>query len=85
MNAKINLMQNSALSFSVVLDREKIDLEHLLSKFESSYAVSFQENLELVTIRHYDQPTLDRVLDQKEVIIEQKSKETVRILMRDIC
>ena len=85
LNAKINLMQNSALSFSVVLDREKIDLEHLLSKFESSYAVSFQENLELVTIRHYDQPTLDRVLDQKELIIEQKSKETARILMKDIC
>lgn len=85
LNAKINLMQNSALSFSVVLDREKIDLEHLLSRFESSYAVSFQENLELVTIRHYDQPTLDRVLDQKELIIEQKSKETARILMKDIC
>jgi aspartate kinase len=84
LNAKINLMQNSALSFSVVLDREKIDLETLLSKFESTYSVSFQEGLELVTIRHYDQPTLERVLDQKEVIIEQKSKATARILMKDI-
>lgn len=84
LNAKINLMQNSALSFSVVLDRDKIDLDNLLAKFKSTYAVSFQENLEMVTIRHYDQPTLERVLNQKEVIIEQKSKETARILMKDL-
>ncbi len=84
LNAKINLMQNSALSFSVVLDREKIDLENLLSKFESTYTVSYQDELELVTIRHYDQQTLERVLDQKEVFVEQKSKETARILMKDI-
>jgi len=82
LNAKINLMQNSALSFSVALDADKINIEQLLNKFQNSYNVKLEKDLELVTIRHYDQPTLDRVLEGKELLIEQKSKETVRILMR---
>ena len=84
LNAKINLMQNSALSFAVALDHDKIDVQTLLEKFQSTYNVKYQEGLELVTIRHYDTPTLDRVLDGKELIIEQKSKQTVRILMKNL-
>ena len=48
------------------------------------YNVKYQEGLELVTIRHYDTPTLERVLDGKELLIEQKSKQTVRILMKNL-
>jgi len=84
LNAKINLMQNSALSFAVALDHDKIEVQTLLEKFQSTYNVKFQEGLELVTIRHYDTPTLERVLDGKELIIEQKSKQTVRILMKNL-
>ena len=84
LNAKINLMQNSALSFAVALDHDKIDVNTLLEKLQSSYNVKYQEGLELVTIRHYDTPTLERVLDGKELLIEQKSKQTVRILMKNL-
>ena len=84
LNAKINLMQNSALSFSVVLDQDKIDLKALLEEFQSNYKIKYQEGLELVTIRHYDTPTLERVLQGKKVLIEQKSENTVRVLMKNI-
>ena len=84
LNAKINLMQNSALSFSVVLDQDKIDIKALLEEFQSTYKIKYQEGLELVTIRHYDTPTLERVLQGKKVLIEQKSENTVRILMKNI-
>lgn len=84
LNAKINLMQNSALSFSVVLDQDKIDLKALLEEFQSTYKIKYQEGLELVTIRHYDTPTLERVLQGKKVLIEQKSENTVRVLMKNI-
>ena len=84
LNAKINLMQNSALSFSVVLDQDKINIKTLLEEFQSSYKIKYQEGLELVTIRHYDTPTLERVLKGKKVLIEQKSENTVRVLMKNI-
>ncbi len=80
-NAKINLMQNSALSFSVLLDEDKSDLNRLLEVFENSYSVKFDENLELVTIRHYDQKTIDLVCGDREVLVEQKTKETARFVL----
>jgi aspartate kinase len=81
-NAKINLMQNSALSFSVLLDENKIDLQHLLGLFENNYSVNYDQNLELVTIRHYDQKTLELVTENKEILLEQKTKETARLVLK---
>jgi len=81
-NAKINLMQNSALNFSILLDEEKIDLDKILSLFEDSYHVKFNSDLELVTIRHYDQATIDRVTVDKEVLLEQKTRETARLIVK---
>jgi aspartate kinase len=83
-NAKMNLMQNSALSFSVLLDRDKIDLSQLLGLFENHYLMKVEEDLELVTIRHYDQKTIDRVTANKTIILEQKTSETARFVLKNI-
>ncbi|TNE76924.1 MAG: aspartate kinase [Bacteroidetes bacterium] len=82
--AKINLMQNSALNFSVLLDEEKTDIDDLLKKFEDHYLVKYNTGLELITIRHYDQPTIDRVTTDKEVLLEQKTRDTARIIVKDL-
>lgn len=54
-------MQNSAVSFSVCLDINKDELNHLVEMLSDEYEVRYNDNLELVTIRHYDQHTIDRV------------------------
>lgn len=82
--AKINLMQNSALSFSFALDQEKCSPEEIRSLFATHYNVKYNENLELVTIRHYNQETIDRVMENKELLLEQKTRQTIRILMKDL-
>lgn len=81
---RVNLMQNSAVSFSFVVDRSKIDLEKLVRFFQTDYTVRYNENLELVTIRHYDEPTLKRVTVAKNIILEQKSRQTARLVIQDI-
>ncbi len=80
---RVNLMQNSAVSFSFVVDRSKIDLDKLVRYFQTDYIVRYNENLELVTIRHYDEPTLKRVTVGKNVILEQKSRQTARLVIKD--
>ena len=60
-NAKINVMQNSALNFSILLDRSKVDPDQIIDLFKDTYEVRYNEGLELVTIRHYDDETLKRV------------------------
>ena len=82
-NAKINLMQNSALSFSILLDRCKTNIQKILDIFKDHYEVRYNEGLELVTIRHYDQVTIDRVTLGKEIILQQKTRQTARLIMKD--
>src|SRR5690606_11434438 len=81
-NAKINLMQNTALKFSILLDEEKVNIDTIKSLFEDTYTVRFENGLELVTVRHYDQATLDRVTVEKESILEQKTSETARLIVK---
>lgn len=83
-NAKINLMQNSALNFSVLLDEQKVDLEKIVKEFQDTYHIKYNTGLELVTIRHYDQATIDRVTQEKQVILEQKTRETARLIVKQI-
>ncbi|MCT4562153.1 MAG: aspartate kinase [Crocinitomicaceae bacterium] len=82
-NAKINVMQNSALSFQILLDRSKIDLSQLLGLFENNYLLHVEENLELVTIRHYDDATIARVQVDKKILMEQKTTETARLVLKN--
>lgn len=81
-NAKINLMQNSALDFSILVDGDKVSTDRIMELFSDTYHVKFNVGLELVTIRHYDQATLDRVTVDKEILLQQKSRETARLVVR---
>jgi aspartate kinase len=81
-NAKINIMQNSALDFSILVDAEKVSIDRILELFSDDYRVKFNEGLELVTIRHYDQATIDRVTTDKEILLQQKTRETARLVVK---
>lgn len=81
-NVKINIMQNSALSFSVCLDKSKVDLEQLTDSLSTDFNVKYNDGLELVTIRHYDQATIDRVTVGKEILMEQKTRQTARLVLK---
>jgi aspartate kinase len=83
-NAKINLMQNSALNFSILLDRNKVNPEQIIDLFKDTYEVRYNEGLELVTIRHYDDETLKRVTENKEILLQQKTRQTARLVMKDL-
>jgi aspartate kinase len=81
---QINLMQNSAISFDFVIDNKANIIKDLFSNLEKDFVVAVEEGLELVTIRHYDQQTIDRVTIDKHILLTQKSEQTARILMRNL-
>jgi len=80
---QINMMQNSAISFDFVVDEKPIKLDQLATELSQNYDVTIVRDLELVTIRHYDQPTIERVTLDKHILLTQKSEQTARILMRN--
>lgn len=79
---KINMMQNSAINFSVCVDNYERRVAPLLEKLKKEYKVLYNDGLELVTIRHYDDKTLKRVLVNKTVLLEQKTRNTARFVLR---
>ena len=82
-SAKINLMQNSALSFSILLDLLKINKEDIINRFQSDYNIKYNEGLELITIRHYDEETISKMTKGKVILVEQKTRETARFVVKN--
>ncbi|MCU0432464.1 MAG: aspartate kinase [Bacteroidia bacterium] len=79
----LNMMQNSALRFSVVIDNNARRISGLIEILRRDFQVLKNENLELVTIRHYNQATLDRVTVGKDLLLEVKSRYTAQIVMKN--
>jgi aspartate kinase len=82
-NIKINLMQNSAISFSVCIDNDREKAQSLIKELQQTYKVKYNEDLELVTIRHFDQKTIERVTEDKFIILEQRSRITAQLVMKN--
>lgn len=81
---KINLMQNSAISFKMIVNHDKRKLRGVVDELEEKYKVAYQTGLELVTIRYFDQSTIDRVMINKELILEQRGLHNIELLIRDL-
>jgi aspartate kinase len=79
----ISLMQNSAISFSVCVDNNERKLSQLFDELSKNYKIRYNTGLELITIRHYDQATIDRVMeDGKSILLEMKSRLTAQFVVR---
>ncbi len=83
LGVKSHVMQLSAISFSVCVDMDEKKMPQLVSELQKEYKVLYNENVELVTIRYYDQSTIDRVCINKQVLLEQKSRYTVQLVVRN--
>jgi aspartate kinase len=81
---RINVMQNTALSFSISADWDERKVMAFIASLEQDYMIKYNQGLELVTIRNYDQATIERVTVNKEVLLEEKSRNTVQMVMRDM-
>ena len=80
---KINTMQNSAISFSICVDIHEQKLPQLLNLLQGQYRVLYNRGVELVTIRYYDQATIDRVTLHKTILLEVKSRYTVQLVVKN--
>jgi aspartate kinase len=81
---KVNVMQNSAISFSISIDNDERRVPELIKTLQKNYKVLYNENLELITIRYYDQATIDRVTVGKKILLEVKSRYTVQLVVKNI-
>lgn len=79
---KVDLIQNSAISFSVCLDNKFGGLEDLLNILKSRFKVVCHEGVSLYTIRHFDEEAIASLHNGHEVILEQRGKETLQLVVK---
>jgi len=81
---KINLMQNSALSFSVCADNRKERINPVLEELSQKYIIKYNDDVELITIRHYTDEIIDKVVKKRKIYVEQKNRATIQVVVRGV-
>ena len=80
---KVSLIQNSAISFSVCVDDKFGNFTELKAILSKKFQVTYNENVSLYTIRHFNDKSADTVAKGKEVLVRQVSRETMQIVTKD--
>jgi len=77
---KVNLTQNSAISFSLCVDNSK-NIDKLIKALKADYEVRYNDSLELITIRHYDTDSIKQMTEGRSILLEQKSRDTAQYVL----
>lgn len=79
---KVDLIQNSAISFSVCLDNKFRGLQPLLEELKRKFKVVCHEDVSLYTVRHFNDEAVKSLQNGKSVLVEQRGKETVQLVVK---
>jgi len=79
---KVDLIQNSAISFSVCIDNKFQNADKLIDHLKAKFKVKYEKNVTLLTIRHYTDKTLKEMVRQKEILLKQFTQETVQLVVK---
>lgn len=82
LNIQINVMQNSAISFSFCMDLRESKLKALLARLQPDFEVYYNTGLTLITVKNYDAETFETYRRKPGVLLEQSSRSTLQVLIR---
>ncbi|MDB5156648.1 MAG: lysC 2 [Mucilaginibacter sp.] len=81
-HVKINVMQTSALSFSICFDYKAEYFSRLLDNLKSDYNIKYNNNLTLVTVRHDRDGIIKSLTAGKTILLEQLSRNTAQLVLK---
>jgi aspartate kinase len=79
---KVNVMQTSALSFTVCVDLNQERFEKLLAGFGPNFKVKYNSELTLITVRHYKLYDLKGLVENRILLLEQVSRNTAQMVVK---
>ena len=82
-NIHVNMMQNSAISFSICTDFDSHKINPLIEELQKEFKVLYNNPVQLMTIRNYDQDTITKLSAGKIILIEQRSRNTHQMVLKD--
>ncbi|MEJ6980477.1 aspartate kinase [Pedobacter sp. P351] len=82
-HVKINMMQLSAISYSVCFDFDDRRFPKLISELERRFKIKYNTGLQLLTIRHFNKDIITSLTDSKTVLLEQISRHTAQMVVKN--
>lgn len=76
-----NMIQTSALNLSVCFDENERKLTRLIAELEQSFIIKYNTDLQLFTIRHYEDGIEKEFIEDKQVFVEQRSRSTLQLVI----
>lgn len=80
---KVDLIQNSAISFSVCVENKFNTIEKLITHLKANYKVSYNENVSLYTIRHFTEKAIGELEKGKTILLKQLTQKTVQLVTKE--
>ena len=77
---KINLMQNSAISFSVCIDYNERRLTELLTLLRDQFTIHYNTDLTMFTIKNYDADSVKQLTSGRQLLLEQRTRQTFQVV-----
>ena len=65
------------------VNNDQTRIPRVINELRDHFEVTSENGLELITIRYYDEKTVERVMVNKELMLEQKSKTTIQLVVKD--
>lgn len=81
-HVKINLIQNAAISLVVCVDNREDKIRSLVEALEKDYKVLKNDDVQLLTIRHYTPSILEELTKGRVLLLEQKTRHTVQVVVK---
>jgi len=80
----VNMMQNTAISFTICVGNVPDRIETFIKAISDEFKVKIQQGLELITIRHYNQETIDSLKKGKMVLFEERIRNTMHMVVKNM-
>ena len=77
---KVDVIQNSAISFSVCFFDKYNNIDALVKNFEGKFKIEMHKNVSLFTIRHFNEKSIKKVSNKRKLVLEQRTEKTVRLI-----
>jgi aspartate kinase len=79
---KVNLVEASAVSIDVCVNDEKEKVKAFIEDLKPEFSIIYNENVEMLSVRHYDEDAIQRIITGREVLLQQRTRSTVRFVVR---
>ncbi len=80
---KLHLIQLSAINFTFLIDYNAQTFDQFVDELQKPYEVHYNQNVTLLTIRHYNDQIVERLTAEKRILVEQRSRLTARFVIKD--